>query len=370
MQKKILIIDNSVAFTGAFKCAFNEAALLSADHKVSFLVPENSKLVETLDKAGITVHTMNMLELGKSVKKLAFYLPCLIRNGFALKRIVKKEGIDIVQVNDFYNLLGVFLKIIGVKVRLITNVRFLPSALPAPLRKLWTTLAQKYADTVICVSDAVLKQLPPAANTIRIYDPVSFPEQLPVTQEIAGKEVVQLLYIGNYIQGKGQNFALDAFEKAYRQNNALRLQFAGGDMGLEKNRLFKQSLQDQVKTSGLAEVVTFLPFVANVEEVIKKADIVLNFSESESFSMTCVEASFYGRPVIATKCGGPEEIIDDERTGLLVENRNVTAMTAAILKLAAWSAGQRQQMGMAGREYTRAKFSTQQFLTAFSEVIQ
>lgn len=369
MQKKILIIDNSVAFTGAFKCAFNEAALLSATHKVSFVVPENSKLVETLNKAGIPVHTMNMLELGKSVKKLVFYLPYLIRNGFALRRIVKKEGIDIVQVNDFYNLLGVFLKMTGVKVRLITNVRFLPSALPGPLRKLWTTLAQKYADTVICVSDAVLKQLPPNVNTIRIYDPVSFPEQLPVVQERAENKWIQLLYIGNYIQGKGQDFAIEAFEKAYRQNNALRLQFAGGDMGLEKNRQFKQSLQDRVKAEGLEEVVTFLPFVTNVEEVIKNADIILNFSESESFSMTCLEASFYGRPVIATKCGGPEEIIDHEKTGLLVGNRDIVSMAEGILKLAAQSPARRYQMGAAGRDYVKEKFSTERFLAAFNSII-
>lgn len=367
VQKKILIIDNSIAFTGAFKCAFNEANLQRNDHKFQFLIPNASTLKDTLLEAGFTVHTLPMLEISKSVKKLLLYIPRLIKNGFLLRKIVKKECIDVVQVNDFYNLLGVFLKLTGVKIKLITNVRFLPSAIPGPLRKIWTFLSQKFSDKVICVSDAVLSQMPPKPNTIRLYDPVSFTET--ISEQALPHDDIRLLYIGNYIAGKGQNFALEAFEKAYQVNKNLRLQFAGGDMGLEKNKLFKTSLQNRVNALTLQDVVTFLPFVNNVEGVIKKADVVLNFSESESFSMTCLEASYYGRPVIATRCGGPEEIIDHEKTGLLVANRNVAAMTEGILKMAFLTAAERIEMGEAGSKYTKAKFSKQNFLTTFNEVI-
>jgi glycosyltransferase involved in cell wall biosynthesis len=39
---------------------------------------------------------------------------------------------------------------------------------------------------------------------------------------------------------------------------------------------------------------------------------------------------YYGRPTIATRCGGPEEIIDHGLTGLLVNLSDVEGMAAAI----------------------------------------
>ena len=80
--------------------------------------------------------------------------------------------------------------------------------------------------------------------------------------------------------------------------------------------------------------IEWVPFTDDVELEYKRADIVLNFSESESFSMTCLEALYFGRPLIATDCGGPAEIIDHLVTGILVPNRNVAAMANAMVELA------------------------------------
>ena len=43
---------------------------------------------------------------------------------------------------------------------------------------------------------------------------------------------------------------------------------------------------------------------------------------------------FYGRPLIASACGGPSEIVGHMATGLLVENRNIAKMSEAMLSLA------------------------------------
>lgn len=52
-------------------------------------------------------------------------------------------------------------------------------------------------------------------------------------------------------------------------------------------------------------------------------------SHHESFGIVLVEALASGRPVIATRCGGPEAIVND-RNGLLVEPRNPEALSRAI----------------------------------------
>jgi glycosyltransferase involved in cell wall biosynthesis len=158
------------------------------------------------------------------------------------------------------------------------------------------------------------------------------------------------------MQGKGQDLALKAFETAYKQNNRLRLRFAGGDMGMAKNKEFRQQLEVTAAQAGLGEVVQFSGFVTDTEAAMKAVDIVLNFSESESFSLTCLDALFFGTPLIASDCGGPAELFEHERSGLLVPNRDVPAMSAAIGRLAA-SMGMRQQFAAAGRTYVRQKFA-------------
>ena len=52
-------------------------------------------------------------------------------------------------------------------------------------------------------------------------------------------------------------------------------------------------------------------------------------SRYETFGIVLIEAMACGIPVIATKCGGPEEIVTDE-TGLLIEKDNPEELALAI----------------------------------------
>jgi glycosyltransferase involved in cell wall biosynthesis len=359
----VAIIDNSVSVTGAFKCALTEAVLLRQKFHFIFIVPEGATVVEVLRAQGFRYYTLPMLEIGKSAKKLLIYGPKLFQNAMALRRILKRENAAVIQVNDFYNLLGVAVKGLGFKGRLLTYVRFLPAAVPAPLRSVWISLAQRYADHVIAVSDAVLHQLPPHKKNTRIYDAVVLPEAKAKKGPEPDTGKTRFLYLSNYIPGKGQDHALQAFTDVVKQNKNVVLKFVGGDMGLQKNKDFRTGLESYVASSGLTGFVVFEAFQPDVEAAIKEADVVLNFSESESFSMTCAEASYYGVPVIATRCGGPEEIVVHEKTGLLVENRNVEEMKAAMLLLAA-SPERRRQYGKAAKAFVRSAFSAEAYLKA------
>ncbi len=363
----ILIIENSTAFTGAFKCALNEAELLSANHRFVFVIHKNSTVKDILVEKKISFYTLPLLEIRKSVSVIIRYPFVLLLNTFRLRHIIRKEDIDIVQANDFYNLLGASLKFFGYRGKTITYVRFIPSVMPGTLRKLWIAASQRFSHRTIAVSDTVLNELPYHPNTIRIYDPLNLHEKLPIPVHTQ-KPITTLLYLSNYIRGKGQDYALEAFINAYKQNSSLRLKFIGGDMGLEKNRLFRQVLEDKVKELNLNDVVSFASFSSNIEQEIKSADILLNFSNAESLSMTCLEAAFFGTAVIATRCGGPEEIIKHEETGLLVPVADIKAMTEAILTLAG-NVQLRQTYSTAGRQYVQEKFSKQEFITAFQNML-
>lgn len=366
---KILIIDNSVAYTGAFKCALNEAEMLSDDqHHFTFVLHDHSNLKKVVKEHGYTVHNLHMIEISKSLPIILAYPFMLLWNTIVLLKIVRDEEVDIIQVNDFYNLLGAMAKLFGFKGKLITYVRFLPSVMPAPLRKFWIKMANRFSHKVIAVSDAVLEQLPANSKTIRIYDPVMLKEEHPVKTYKKEEEPVKMLYLANFIKGKGQDYAIEAFAIAYKKHKKITLHLAGGDMKLEKNIEYREDLEQRVSELGLTEVVTFAKFSADVESKIKKADIVLNFSDAESFSMTCLEAAFYGTALIATKCGGPEEIISQGETGLLVPVKDINAMANAMITLAN-DANLREQYAIAGKNYVRNKFSTQEYLQQIKTVI-
>ncbi|MBK8186884.1 MAG: glycosyltransferase family 4 protein [Cellvibrio sp.] len=53
-------------------------------------------------------------------------------------------------------------------------------------------------------------------------------------------------------------------------------------------------------------------------------------SSSEGFSIATIEAMAAGLPVIATRCGGPEEILEHQKTGYLIPTENPGELASAI----------------------------------------
>jgi glycosyltransferase involved in cell wall biosynthesis len=129
-------------------------------------------------------------------------------------------------------------------------------------------------------------------------------------------------------------------------------------MGLEKNRKYRNDLIEMAKSLDIVELIEWSDFVEDVEFEYKAADVVLNFSESESFSITCLEAQFFGRPLVATDCGGPAEIIENHVTGILVPNRGVDEMSEA-MRMLAQDEKLRSRLAEAARNIVREKFCVQ-----------
>jgi len=354
----VLVVDNSRAVTGALNAMRHATSPLRAQLRFAYVLPVGSTGRAVLEADGYIVHELPFVEISRRKGDLLRYPFVLLMNGWRLWRLVRRERASIVHLNDFYNLTGYVAKALSLgQLRVVTHVRFLPQSLPQPLARTWRWLAERLADRTVCVSQAVGRYFTGAANARVVYDPLPGTERYLVpTHPLRPDGTVELLYLSNYIQGKGQDLALAAFGPAYARDARLRLRFVGGDMGLARNREFRQRLEAAAQQAGLAEVVHFDGFAADVEMAIKAADIVLNFSESESFSLTCLDALYYGTALIASDCGGPAELFEHGQSGLLVPNRDVPAMLAAIKQLAV-DAGLRTHFAAAGRAFVRQKFA-------------
>jgi len=90
-------------------------------------------------------------------------------------------------------------------------------------------------------------------------------------------------------------------------------------------------------------------------------------SLSEGISYTLLEAMASGLPVVATDVGGNGELVQTNRTGLMVPPANPQALSRALVEVASDPA-QARQMGNAGRKFVEARFSQKAMLSAYQRV--
>lgn len=82
----------------------------------------------------------------------------------------------------------------------------------------------------------------------------------------------------------------------------------------------EDDLKNLVNSLGLSNNISFLGFQENPYKYLSKMDVFVCSSEREGFSTAVTEAIFLGIPVISTNCAGTEEIVENGKSGYIVEN--------------------------------------------------
>ncbi len=100
----------------------------------------------------------------------------------------------------------------------------------------------------------------------------------------------------------------------------------------------------------------FLGWLDDAEELLAAMDVFVSASETESFGLAIAEAMAAGTSVVATATEGAQEIIEDQKTGLLVPIGNVERIAEAIATLLAHEE-RRKEIAAQAREAVAAKFS-------------
>lgn len=126
---------------------------------------------------------------------------------------------------------------------------------------------------------------------------------------------------------KRADILIQSFAKSFKGNTNIKLKL-GGDGPI------KSSLEKLAKCEGVSEQVNFLGALerGQVKEEVAKSDAFVLSSEYETFGVVVIEALALGKPVIATKCGGPESIIIPE-VGYLVDKNSVESLAQGMRKL-------------------------------------
>ena len=346
----VAILDGALDVTGALNSARGEAQLLRDDARFILFLPAHSKAVDAAAADFERVERIRLPDMKRSLPDLLRYPFASLSSARVLAKRLRELGCERLQVNDFYLLSGPLTRLFGFRGRIVTWVRIDPRRY-GMAGKIWLFAARRWSNSMVSVSKFIMACLPPAMKTKLVYGPSQFRA---TTEGIRDPQA--MLFVGNYIHGKGQQEAITAFQLIADRFPAATLVFHGGDMGLEKNRAYLVGLRRQAAEGPGAKRILFGPFLSDLSDARGRAGIALNFSHSESFSLTCLEASASGLPVVATRCGGPEEIVEHDVTGLLVPVGDVSAMAEAMEKLL--GDGERAaRMGKAGRHLVAQRFS-------------
>lgn len=115
---------------------------------------------------------------------------------------------------------------------------------------------------------------------------------------------------------------------------------------------------------GLDDRVHFVGFVDDVDSAMRAFDVFALSSSDEGFSLSTVQAMATGLPVVATRSGGPEEIVRDGVDGYLVPPRDPGALADGIRSVLSLP-DRGRALGASGRERAERSFSTEAMLANY-----
>jgi glycosyltransferase involved in cell wall biosynthesis len=119
---------------------------------------------------------------------------------------------------------------------------------------------------------------------------------------------------------------------------------------------YEADLAAWIKEFGLEANVIMTGHREDMPKLFSCLDVMICASRRESFCLAAAEALSCETPLVSTKCGGPEEIIENGVSGLLVPPGNSQAMAAAALRLLE-NRAEAAAMGRAGRARVAERFS-------------
>lgn len=363
----LYLVDASIAVTGAFISARHNARTLAGVMRIVLVLPEGSTIPPQEMTDFWRVEYLPIVNLSKKTSSILRYLPALLHASILLRMRMKKEGAMKLQLNDFFLMHGVILRLLGFRGHIAQWVRCDPKRFVGPLARPMLWLVKQTANRVVAVSAFIVSLLPSGYPIAVAHNFFSGTRREPQTIE-AGAEKT-FVCIGNYINGKGHDVALRAFALVAAEDDTVKLVFHGGDMGLQKNRYYRKRLEVLARQSGFEDRIVFGEFLADTAPIRAQAFAALNCSISESFSMTVLEASGTGLPVIATASGGPREIIEDGVTGFIVPVGDVAAV-ADRMRMLIHNPEMAIRMGQAGAARVQECFSQEKFRAKLKSILE
>ncbi len=197
------------------------------------------------------------------------------------------------------------------------------------------------------------------------------PDRLPTPAEArrrlglpAGGPVVGI--VGRLQRWKGIHVLLEALPLIRARHPGTCCVVVGGRHDLEPD--YEAFLQTRIRALGIEQHVRMAGFQEDVPLWMQAMDVVVHASDHEPFGMVIIEAMALGKPIVAGASGGPCEIIEEGRNGLLAPYDDAEALARQVLSLLD-APRYRQSVARAARARAQA-FAPEHFAERFVEAVR
>jgi L-malate glycosyltransferase len=347
---KVLYVDLEREWRGGQSQAWlTLRGLRERGHEVELLAARASPLALRTSEAGIPVHQVARIGLRAWAAR-------------AMYSLIEKGRFELAHLNEPHALTAAWLAGAHKRLPLLLSRR-----IGFPLRKGWVSRARYEAvSRFVANSRNVAQSLIDAEiapDRISIVNegveilPLRTPDQRSRARRHWGVQDHEFLFgcASVFVPEKGQRHLIEALPAVRKLHPEVRLLLAGD--GQCRGKL--KTLSNQL---GQSEAVLFPGFVQDVAQVYDALDAFVFPSEFEGLGTALQAAMAAGLPCVSTKRGALAEVVDDERTALVVEPKGIE-FAAAMLRLVS-DEGLRKRLGEASRSEVEDRFSVGRMVEA------
>lgn len=181
--------------------------------------------------------------------------------------------------------------------------------------------------------------------------------------ETARLENKRVLSVGRLTFQKGYDMLLEAWAKVHARHPDWKLTIVGS--GEEHD-----ALRQQIGRLGLTDTVELKAPTSQIQEEYLSSSIYVFSSRFEGFGMVLVEAMSCGLPAVSFACKcGPRDIIQHEKTGLLIPPEDMEALANGICRLIE-DKDLRLRMGESAAQDVHEKFSMERIMRQWENLFE
>ncbi len=325
----ILQISSASSFGGGERYVADLTnALVARGHDVYVAVRRESPLPRHLQLSSekiVTLPLRNALD---------------VQSAHALERFVRRKQIDVVHAHMArdYSLAAYAARRRGTKFIVTRHVLFKLNRLH------WHTLSR--AVRVIAVSEAVARELR-ATQVVRNNQIEVIPNGIDVERfrkTYAGIDLQPMLRLLGLPAGAPLVGSIGELRTLKRHDDFIRAaalvvkelpetHFVLAGVDTSHSGEVRKQLEQLVVELNLGEHFHFVGWLDDAEKLLSAMDVFVSASATESFGLAIVEAMAAGCAVVATATEGAKEIIEDQKTGLLVPIDDVDRIARSVIDL-------------------------------------